>query len=67
MQTKDIPSDIKDQEQPKLLDSYNMLNNIKSDYFIQKLFDYIHQKKTLKTIKYNKNIQKRMNININNF
>ena len=45
MQTKDIPSDIKDQEQPKLLDSYNMLNNIKSDYFIQKLFDYIHQKK----------------------
>ena len=44
-----------------------MLNNLKSDYFIRKLFEYMSKKKSLETIKYNKNIQKRMDININHY
>ena len=37
---------------------------MKNDYFIQKFFDYIQKRRTLKTIRYNKSIQKRININI---
>jgi len=40
---------------------------LKSDYFIQKLFDYIHKRRALKAIRYNKSIQKRTNININHY
>ena len=65
MEYKDILNKIKNQEQSKLINSSNKLKNLKSDYFIQKLFDYLHKRKSLKTIKYNKNIQKRINININ--
>ena len=67
MESKDIPNKIKDQEQSKLINSTNIFKNLKSDYFIQKLFDYLHKRKSLKTIKYNKNIQKRINININHY
>ena len=67
MEPKDTPSKIKDQEQSKLMNSNNILKNIKSVYFIQKFFDYIHKRKTLETIKYNKIIQKRINININHY
>ena len=31
------------------------------------MLDYIHKRKTLETIKYNKSIQKRLNININDY
>ena len=65
MEPKDTTSKIKDQEQSKTINSNNILKNLKSDYFIQVLFDYLQKRKTLETIKYNKNIQKRMNININ--
>jgi len=44
-----------------------MLNNLKSDYFIIKLFEYISKRKSLKTIKYNKKIQKRIDINIKDY
>ena len=44
-----------------------MLNNLKSDYFIIKLFEYILKRKSLKTIKYNKKIQKRIDINIKDY
>ena len=40
---------------------------IKSDYFIQKLFDYMEKRISLKIIKFNKIIQKRLNVNINNY
>jgi len=67
MEPKDTPSKIKEQEQSKLMNSNNILKNIKSVYFIQKFFDYIHKRKTLETIKYNKNIQNILNININHY
>ena len=65
MESKDIKE--KEQEQTKLINSNNKLKKLKSDYFIRKIFDYISKRKSLETIRYNKNIQKRMNININNY
>ena len=67
MESKDIPNKINEQNQPKLINSINKLKNLKSDYFIQKFFDYMLERKRLDIIKYNKNIQKRINIDINNY
>ena len=46
---------------------FNKFINIKSDYFLQRAFDYMHKKISLEIIKYNKNLQQRLNININNY
>ena len=45
----------------------DILENIKSKYILQKVFDDLHKKRALEIIKYNKNIQKRMDININDY
>ena len=44
-----------------------MLLNIKSSYFIKIIFTYIAEGNKLKLIKYNKNLQKEMNITIINY
>ena len=36
--------------------------NIKSDYFLRKLYDNMQKKKKLEIVKYNKKIQKRINL-----
>ena len=43
------------------------MENIKSSYFIKIVFGYIDEKKKLKFVKYNKNLQKKINISINNY
>ena len=43
------------------------LKNIKSIYFIQKIYDNMNKKKTLGIVKYNKRIQNILNLNINNY
>ena len=40
---------------------------VKADYFLQKVFDNLEKKRTLNMIKYNKNIKKRIKININDY
>ena len=60
MESKDISSKIKEQEQSQLINSNDKFKNLKSDFFIQKLFDYLHKRKSLEIIKYNKSIQKRL-------
>ena len=67
MESKDTPSKVEEQGQSKLIISNNQLRKVKSDYFIQKLFDYIYKRKSLEIIKYNKSIQKRIDININHY
>ena len=67
MEPKDTPNKVEEQGQSKLIVSNNKLRNLKSDYFIQKFFEYMTERKSLETIKYNKNIQKRMYININHY
>ena len=65
MKLKNTPSKVEEQEKSKLNDSENKLRNLKSVYFIQKFFGYMTERKSLETIRYNKSIQKRINININ--
>ena len=40
---------------------------IKSDYFLQKLYDNMTKKKKLEIVKYNKRIQNRINLNVKNY
>ena len=42
-------------------------DNLKSDYFLIKINDIIKKNKSLEICKYNKKLQKRLNININNY
>ena len=44
-----------------------MLKNIKSVYFIKLLFSFVQEKNKLKIVKYNKSLQKNININIINY
>ena len=67
MEPKDITSKVEEQGQSKLIVSNNQLRNLKSDYFIQKFFGYMTERKTLEIIRYNKNIQKRIYISINHY
>ena len=62
MEPKDTPSKVEEQGPSKLLVSNNKLRNLKSDYFIQKIFEYMTERKW-----YNKSIQKRIDININHY
>ena len=43
------------------------LKNLKSDYFLIKIFDIINTNKLLEIMKYNKEIQKRVNLSINDY
>ena len=51
----------------KQVNSYNIFDNLKSDYFLGKVFNNLKKKKYLELIKYNNDIKKRMNLNINNY
>ena len=57
----------KGKEKYKLVNSKNKLKKLKSDFFLRKFFEYVPNKKSLEIMKYNRNIQKRMNINIKNY
>ena len=48
-------------------ESKDIFKNLKSDYFLQKLFYYLLKKKSLDIIKYNKNIKERINISIKDY
>ena len=45
----------------------NNFNDIKSDFILRKFFGYLERKILLDIIKYNKNIKKRIHININDY
>ena len=67
MEPKDITRKVEEQGQSKLIAANNQLKKVKSDYFIQKFFGYMPKRKSLETVRYNKSIQKRINININHY
>ena len=54
-------------EELKQMKSKDKFENLKSNYFLQKIFDNLKRKKSLEIIKYNKNIKKRINLNINDY
>ena len=43
------------------------LKNLKSDYFLMKLFGIMKRNKSLKIMKINKNLQKRLNLSLNDY
>ena len=47
--------------------SRNSLEKIKSQYILQILFSYTHQKKSLELVNYNKKFQQKLNIFIKNY
>ena len=67
MESKDTTRKIEEQGQSKLIVANNQLRKLKNDYFIQKFFEYIPERKSLEIIRYNKRIQKRIDININHY
>ena len=44
-----------------------VFEKLKSDFFLIKIIDIIKKNKSLEIFKYNKQLQKRLNININNY
>ena len=44
-----------------------MLKNIKSSYFIKLIYTFVHETQKLKLVRYNKSIQKNLNISIINY
>ena len=53
----------KEKVEKNQIKSKNKYEKLKSDYFLQKLFDNIERKRKLDIIKYNKKLKKRININ----
>ena len=51
----------------KQIKSNDIFSNIKSKYITQKVLNYLSKKKTMVIIKYNNNIKKRINVNINDY
>ena len=45
----------------------NLLDDIRSKYILKKIFENIQKKKSLNIIKYNKNIQERLEIGIDDY
>ena len=44
-----------------------ILESLKSDYFLQKLYDNMPKKKKLEIVKYNKNVQNRLNLSVKDY
>ena len=58
---------LKEKEGKDQIKSTDKLNNLKNDYFLTKVFNSLETKKSLNIIKYNKNIKKRLDIDIKNY
>ena len=54
----------KDKEELKSKDE---LQNIKSNYILKKICGYLQTKQSLEIFRYNKKMQKKLNISINNY
>ena len=65
MEPKDTTSKVEEQGQSKLIASNNQLRNLKSNYFIQKFYGYMSERKSLETIKYNKTYENQLSHFIN--
>ena len=57
----------KEKEGKDQIKPIDKLNNLKNDYFLKKVFNSLKTKKSLDIIKYNKNIKKRLDIDIKNY
>ena len=58
---------LENKEKVNKKESIVTFESLKSDYFLQILFNNIKKKKSIDIVKYNKNIKKRINISINDY
>ena len=65
MKNEQIPKDKNKENQSKT--SNDRLKIIKSHYFLEKLYDYMSQKKTLEIVKYNKKLLNILNLSIEDY
>ena len=65
MNSHTLSNDEKEKSKEKY--SYGIFGNLKSDFFLRKLFDILYKKKSFEIIRYNKRIQQRLNITINDY
>ena len=49
------------------MNSNSNIDNIKSNYLLKNMFDYIKKNEFLEIIKYNKKLQKRTNLSIKDY
>ena len=54
-------------EELKQTESKIYLENIKSNYIFKRIIEYMKKNKSLEIMKYNKKLQKRLNLNINDY
>ena len=54
-------------EELKQMKSKDIFENLKGNYILKKIFDNLKRKKSLEIMKYNENIKKRINLNINDY
>jgi len=59
--------DKKNEEKIKMVQIEDKFKNIKSKYILQKIFNNLDTKRRLYLIRFNKNIKKRLDININDY
>ena len=55
------PVSKKDKRNLNTIKSKGIIEKIKANYFLRKLFNYLSNKTTLKIFKYNENLQKKIN------
>ena len=58
---------ISNEEKSNQIKSKVYIENLKSDFFVIKMFDIMKRKKSLEIMKYNKKLQKRLNLGINDY
>ena len=54
-------------EETKQVKSKTILDKLKTDYFLERIFNIMCKKKSLGIMKYNKKLQKKMKINVNDY
>ena len=57
----------KDKRELNKIEIKDIFKNLKSDYFLQRVFNNLMKKKTIDIIKYNKYIKNKININIKDY
>ena len=55
------------EDESKQVKSTTDFKNLKSDYFLIKLFDIMKRNKSLEIVKYNKQLQNRLNLSVNDY
>ena len=60
-------SENQEKEELVQIQTKHIFENLKCDFFFEKLFNNLHKKKSFELIKYNAKIKHRLHLNINNY